>query len=52
MQSLWFFFGTIFGSVIGFGTMALFQIGRISEYEDQIYMLDTKSTRKGVNQNE
>ena len=36
MNVLWFFLGTMLGSAFGFVVMALFQMHRINDYEEQI----------------
>lgn len=47
MNVLWFFLGTMFGSAFGFVIMALFQMHRINDYEEQIQLLEAEYRNKG-----
>lgn len=42
MNVLWFFLGTMCGSAFGFVVMALFQMHRVNDYEEQIALLEAK----------
>lgn len=46
MNVLWFFLGTMLGSAFGFVVMALFQMHRINDYEEQIQLLEAKYNKK------
>ena len=48
MNVLWFFLGTMLGSAFGFVVMALFQMHRINDYEEQIQLLEAKYNKKGA----
>lgn len=46
MNVLWFFLGTMLGSAFGFVIMALFQMHRVNDYEEQIQLLEAKYNNK------